>query len=61
MHRKGLNSLIILAAWELWKHRNNCVFNNALPRCIWLLGRSSMKEQSGVQLELRSSLTWSWD
>uniref|UniRef100_A0A0A8ZPB4 Reverse transcriptase zinc-binding domain-containing protein n=1 Tax=Arundo donax TaxID=35708 RepID=A0A0A8ZPB4_ARUDO len=25
--RKGLNSLIILVAWELWKHRNDCVFN----------------------------------
>lgn len=23
---KGLNSLIILLAWELWKHRNVCVF-----------------------------------
>ncbi|GJM91707.1 hypothetical protein PR202_ga08111 [Eleusine coracana subsp. coracana] len=24
--RKGLNSLIILGAWILWKHRNSCVF-----------------------------------
>jgi hypothetical protein len=24
--RKGLNSLIILVAWEIWKHRNACVF-----------------------------------
>uniref|UniRef100_A0A0A9CIF0 Reverse transcriptase zinc-binding domain-containing protein n=1 Tax=Arundo donax TaxID=35708 RepID=A0A0A9CIF0_ARUDO len=29
--RKGLNSLIILSAWELWKHRNDCVFNNTNP------------------------------
>ena len=25
---KGLNSLIILVAWEIWKHRNSCVFDN---------------------------------
>ena len=29
--RKGLNSLIILVAWELWKHRNACVFEGARP------------------------------
>ena len=23
--RRGLNSLIILVAWEVWKHRNDCV------------------------------------
>jgi len=29
--RKGLNSLVILGAWCLWRHRNNCVFNGASP------------------------------
>ncbi|GJN12165.1 hypothetical protein PR202_ga30420 [Eleusine coracana subsp. coracana] len=29
--RKGLNSIIILSAWTLWKHRNACVFNGASP------------------------------
>ena len=29
--RKGLNSLIILVAWEIWKHRNVCVFEGASP------------------------------
>jgi hypothetical protein len=29
--RKGLNYLIILVAWEIWKHRNACVFEGAIP------------------------------
>jgi nuclear pore complex protein Nup210 len=27
--RQGLNSLIILGAWSIWRHRNDCVFNAA--------------------------------
>ena len=30
--KKGLHSLIILGAWTLWLHRNDCVFNGAPPR-----------------------------
>jgi len=30
-HRKGFNSLVILGAWILWKHRNACVFNGSAP------------------------------
>ena len=29
--RKGLNSLIILVAWEIWKYRNTFVFDNKRP------------------------------
>ncbi|GJN40615.1 hypothetical protein PR202_gb29859 [Eleusine coracana subsp. coracana] len=29
--RKGLNSLIILGVWILWKHRNSCVFEGTQP------------------------------
>lgn len=31
--RKGLDSLIILVAWVIWKNRNSCVFEGATP-CI---------------------------
>jgi hypothetical protein len=55
--RKGLNSLIILVAWELWKHRNACVFEKQRPSIqtvlssvglegdLWCLaGASKLKE-----------------
>jgi hypothetical protein len=29
--RKGVNSLIILGAWMIWRHRNACVFDNVAP------------------------------
>ncbi|WVZ89347.1 hypothetical protein U9M48_035768 [Paspalum notatum var. saurae] len=29
--KKGLNSLIILVPWEIWKHRNDCVFEGCSP------------------------------
>ncbi|GJN12220.1 hypothetical protein PR202_ga30478 [Eleusine coracana subsp. coracana] len=29
--RKGLNSIIILGAWTIWRHRNDCVFNGKVP------------------------------
>jgi hypothetical protein len=35
--RKGLNTLSILVAWELWKHQNACVFEGARPNIEVLL------------------------
>lgn len=29
--KKGVNSLIILTAWSLWKHKNSCVFKGTSP------------------------------
>jgi hypothetical protein len=31
-YKKGLSSLIILGAWTLWRHHNDCVFNGSAPR-----------------------------
>ncbi|WVZ96322.1 hypothetical protein U9M48_041977 [Paspalum notatum var. saurae] len=30
--KRGFNSLVILVAWMLWKHRNACVFDGAQPQ-----------------------------
>lgn len=30
--KRGLNSLIILGAWTIWRVRNNIVFNGVSPR-----------------------------
>ena len=35
--RKGLNPLVILGAWSVWKHRNDCIFNGAVPNVTIVL------------------------
>jgi len=30
-HKKGFNSLVMLGAWIIWKHRNACVFDGSAP------------------------------
>jgi len=37
MHKKGFNSLVILVAWWIWKHRNACVFDGLSPNTSTLL------------------------
>lgn len=32
--RKGLNSLVILGAWTIWKHRHRCVFDECNPSLV---------------------------
>jgi hypothetical protein len=32
--KKGMNSLIILVSWELWKHRKRCVFDGMRPDLV---------------------------
>jgi hypothetical protein len=41
--QKGLNSIIILAAWSIWKHRNRCVFDGATPDVSYVV--SDCKEE----------------
>ncbi|GJN16188.1 hypothetical protein PR202_gb03148 [Eleusine coracana subsp. coracana] len=37
LHQQGLNSLVILGAWLLWKHRKRCVFYGVAPNMMGLL------------------------
>jgi hypothetical protein len=43
--RRGLNSLVILGAWSIWRHRNDCVFNGAVPNVDSVLYLA--KEEAG--------------
>jgi len=51
----GLNSLVILGAWSIWWHRNDCVFNGATPNVYLALAREeahwwSLAGAKGVSL-----------
>ena len=35
--QKGLNSIIILGAWSIWKHRNSCVFDGVTPNLPYVV------------------------
>lgn len=56
--QKGLNSIVILGAWTLWRHRNGCLFDGTplgLPLPYLWLGVIS---GFGVGQELRTSNSW---
>ncbi|GJM94878.1 hypothetical protein PR202_ga11561 [Eleusine coracana subsp. coracana] len=47
-HHKGLNTLIILGAWTLWKHRNTGVFERASPNIQTALTNLKLEAQLWV-------------
>jgi hypothetical protein len=53
-HRKGVNSLIILGAWIIWKHRNACVFEGASPSISMIWSELKTSTASGAWLGRRS-------
>jgi len=44
-NRKGFNSLVILGAWILWKHRNSCVFDGSTPS-VQVALQATFKDES---------------
>jgi len=42
--KKGFNSIIILGAWSVWKHRNHCIFDGGAPALPWVI--SEFKEEA---------------
>jgi hypothetical protein len=46
--RKGVNSLVMLVAWWLWKQRNKCVFEGILPAATRLYRTSKTTLRGGV-------------
>jgi hypothetical protein len=45
-HKKGVNTLIILGAWIIWKHRNACVFEGVSPSINKIL--CELKDEHGL-------------
>jgi hypothetical protein len=57
---QGVNSLIILGAWVLWKHTNACVFDGITPWSLPSLGSSKRSTLYGVWPVLGSCKVWVW-
>ena len=63
MH-KGLASATLLIPWMIWKHRNDCVFDDARPLAATLVARirdeAALWARAGA-LGLRAILPQTWD
>jgi hypothetical protein len=47
--REGFNSLVILGAWVVWKHGNQCLFHGASPSIA-----------ADLQVAREEALLWTW-
>jgi hypothetical protein len=48
LKRKGLDSLLILGAWMIWKHRNRVVFDGVTPS---VMVARSVRDWRGVSMD----------
>lgn len=44
--KKGFNSIVSLVDWQIWKHRNACVFDEAYPNISTIL--QSIQEEANL-------------
>jgi hypothetical protein len=44
--KKGVNTLVLLDTWIIWKHRNACVFEGASPSVNTIL--SDLKDEHSL-------------
>ena len=63
MH-KGLASATLLIPWMIWKHRNDCVFDDARPSAATLVarirGEAALWARAGAR-GLQAILPQTWD
>jgi hypothetical protein len=57
LEKRGINSLIILGAWTLWKHRNRCVFYAMTPNLDVGLEQAAEERDVGASWGKRSLLS----
>jgi hypothetical protein len=46
----GFDSLVILEAWDIWRHYNDCVFNGSSPNLSRMLGLAEANSIFGLWL-----------
>jgi len=46
--QKGFNTIIILVAWSIWKHRNRCIFDGVVPdvSCVVSVCKEELRQWS---------------
>jgi len=46
--KKGFDSILILGAWTIWKHRNRCVFDGITPdvSCVVSVIKEDLRQWS---------------
>lgn len=50
-HKQGLNSLSILGAWAIWKHRNECVVNGKVPKLSATVSKVSPRRPGAQKVQ----------
>ena len=62
--RKGLSSITLLTPWMIWKHLNNCVFENAQPSARTIISNTQDEARLWARAGahgLRVILPATWD